>query len=657
MKAGWSFFRRLPFFIAGLAVIVLPVLPLVPAAHADAGEKATAPPLTRLATWLESISRWRHGKLANLSFSFSDRGLGVDVRFMDLGISWQPAPAADHGSTIWKARGCFRATGANGQLSGRLEAAFTPRRAAADSPWDVQIRLMLADLTGTLPGGIMIEQWRAAVTVSGRLPPVPADAARLTLAVDGGPILIGDRFLDLAGRTLTADLAVRGVEPDFELSRPRFSGRLAAVPLWAGKVAGKRQEGIWQLVLDGEPQPLRELVALLLEAAPVASPPVVSGRHTCRLEAVVATGEVCCRAGELRLELEKAAAASAELELADTELTVPLAHWSWRFADHAVSRGAETAAGRFHLGRLESPLVVAADQELRLRWAGSTVSSTDAFTLHVAGLPVTVDGLRGKFGGTTPADHQLTARVTISPAPARPLPAALLELIPETVHPALESVCRSLGGSLTLELDGSGTLAATGALEANAFGGRVMLEGPFARRLFSSSRVMGAGRLGARELDLDRVTAQVPVGRATGIINIELTDFAFAYGQPTRFDLAVASVPRHGVSQTISVEAIENLSVLSSGGAGMGGILQSGINRFFSHYRYRAVGGRCQLRGDIFRLNGTIHDGGREYIVRRGLVSGVDVVNHNPDNRISFRDMQERISRIFADREATTGSP
>jgi hypothetical protein len=273
-----------------------------------------------------------------------------------------------------------------------------------------------------------------------------------------------------------------------------------------------------------------------------------------------------------------------------------------------------------------------------------------------AGLPVTVDGLKGEFGGSEPAKRRLAARLVIAPATGG-LPPALLSLVPETAIPVLESACRSLKGNLKLELDGNGMFTAAGTLEADLFGGRLTLEDPFARRLFSSSRVIGAKRLAARGVDLDQITALVPVGRATGIIDIELDDFASAYGQPTRFDLTVNSVPRHGVSQTISVEAIENLSMLSSGGAGMGGILQTGINRFFSHYRYRAIGLHCSLRGDVFRLNGTIHDGGREYIVRRGLIFGVDVVNHNPDNRISFRDMQERIARVFADREATTGSP
>jgi hypothetical protein len=52
------------------------------------------------------------------------------------------------------------------------------------------------------------------------------------------------------------------------------------------------------------------------------------------------------------------------------------------------------------------------------------------------------------------------------------------------------------------------------------------------------------------------------------------------------------------------------------------------------------------LRNDRLTIRGTIHDGGKEYLVRRGFLRGVDVINQNPDNVISWRDLQERVGRI-----------
>jgi len=52
------------------------------------------------------------------------------------------------------------------------------------------------------------------------------------------------------------------------------------------------------------------------------------------------------------------------------------------------------------------------------------------------------------------------------------------------------------------------------------------------------------------------------------------------------------------------------------------------------------------LKNDIFRINGTIRENGKEYLVRRSALGGVDVINQSTDNRASFKDMIKRITRI-----------
>jgi hypothetical protein len=115
------------------------------------------------------------------------------------------------------------------------------------------------------------------------------------------------------------------------------------------------------------------------------------------------------------------------------------------------------------------------------------------------------------------------------------------------------------------------------------------------------------------------------------------------YGQPASFVLEIESVEARGVERRISIDAIQSISIL---GTGAGSALNQGITRFFKEYPYSKIGLRCVLRNDQFSVNGTIHDGGKEYLVRRGFLRGVDVVNQNPENVISFRDMAERIRRI-----------
>jgi hypothetical protein len=49
-------------------------------------------------------------------------------------------------------------------------------------------------------------------------------------------------------------------------------------------------------------------------------------------------------------------------------------------------------------------------------------------------------------------------------------------------------------------------------------------------------------------------------------------------------------------------------------------------------------------------LRGLIHDAGNEYLVRKAWLRGIDIINQNPDNSISFKDMAERVGRIFEPR-------
>ena len=67
---------------------------------------------------------------------------------------------------------------------------------------------------------------------------------------------------------------------------------------------------------------------------------------------------------------------------------------------------------------------------------------------------------------------------------------------------------------------------------------------------------------------------------------------------------------------------------------------------FLKELPYSKIGIRASLENDLFRIGGTIHEEGKEYLIKRGSFSGVDIVNQNPDNRISFKDMMNRIKRI-----------
>jgi hypothetical protein len=130
-----------------------------------------------------------------------------------------------------------------------------------------------------------------------------------------------------------------------------------------------------------------------------------------------------------------------------------------------------------------------------------------------------------------------------------------------------------------------------------------------------------------------------------GIIRGSLQNLEIEYGQPSRFIFDVGSVKTKGIKQEISVDAINNISILGTG-SGLKGMLDAGIRRFFREYPYSRIGIQCTLENDNFSIRGKIHEGGKEYLVRRAFLRGVDVINQNSQNAISFKDMQERIRRI-----------
>ena len=140
----------------------------------------------------------------------------------------------------------------------------------------------------------------------------------------------------------------------------------------------------------------------------------------------------------------------------------------------------------------------------------------------------------------------------------------------------------------------------------------------------------------------DVTTAGFEIGDERNLIAeiLEIVD-----GQPQRFSLRLETVKRKGVSQKINIRAVDNIARLGGGASPFMGMAGS-FAKIFREFPYRKIGIAAELENDSFRVNGTIKEGGIEYLVKKGGLSGVNVVNLNPDNRISFKDMIKRIKRI-----------
>ncbi len=205
-----------------------------------------------------------------------------------------------------------------------------------------------------------------------------------------------------------------------------------------------------------------------------------------------------------------------------------------------------------------------------------------------------------------------------------------------------------LGGLLDPVSIGRERMTATGELTGDLFGGRLDIRNVTAERPFSAGREIGAD-VNVRLIDLERLSAALGVGRITGLLSGSIEGLRVAYGQPVAFHLKMESVPTKGVSQSVSLKAVNSISLVSTGSA-LSGMGLSLMTTFFKEFAYEKIGFECGLKNDIFTVRGLIHEDGVEYLVKRRLFTGIDVINGNPDNRIGFSDMVERAKRVTGER-------
>jgi hypothetical protein len=219
-------------------------------------------------------------------------------------------------------------------------------------------------------------------------------------------------------------------------------------------------------------------------------------------------------------------------------------------------------------------------------------------------------------------------------------------------------LARLAGESLMLEgrleglLDpvsfGRERMTAAGELTGDLFGGRLDVRRVTVERPFSAGREIG-GDVEVDKIDLERLSAALNVGRITGRLSGSMKGLRVAYGQPVAFLMRMESVPTKGVSQSVSLKAVNSISQVSTGSA-LSGLGVSLMTTFFREFPYEKIGFECGLNNDVFTVRGLIHEDGVEYLVKRRFFAGIDVINRNPDNRIGFSDMVERAKRVTSER-------
>lgn len=205
-----------------------------------------------------------------------------------------------------------------------------------------------------------------------------------------------------------------------------------------------------------------------------------------------------------------------------------------------------------------------------------------------------------------------------------------------------------LGGALDPVTIDRERVTAAGYLTGDLFGGRLDVRRVTVERPFGAGREIGAD-VSVDRIDLERFSSALGVGRVTGRLSGSIKGLRVAYGQPVAFDLTMESVPEKGVSQSVSLKAVNSISLMGTGSA-LSGMGISLMATFFREFPYEKIGFECGLKNDVFTVRGLIHEDGVEYLVKRRFFTGIDVVNGNPDNHIGFSDMLERAKRVTGER-------
>jgi len=200
----------------------------------------------------------------------------------------------------------------------------------------------------------------------------------------------------------------------------------------------------------------------------------------------------------------------------------------------------------------------------------------------------------------------------------------------------------TLAGSIPRVEWAENSLRSEGEVHIDVFGGRVRIGTMEVDQLFSSIPSL---RLDAsfKNIHLEQASETFAFGRVSGILEGTVNGLVVTAGQPSQFRADVHTVDKPGSSQWISVEALNKITVLSSGNEA--GPLYAGLGGFFENFRYSKMGFKAVLRNDRLTLRGIDSKGGKEYLVVGTLLPPtVNIISHTQE--IGFSELLRRLERI-----------
>ena len=204
----------------------------------------------------------------------------------------------------------------------------------------------------------------------------------------------------------------------------------------------------------------------------------------------------------------------------------------------------------------------------------------------------------------------------------------------------------TLSGAIPQIRSTGDTLRSEGQVHADLFGGQLQIDQMEIENLFSTVPSL---KLAARfqNIRLEQVSDTFAFGKISGILEGAVNDLVITEGQPARFQAQVETVERPESSQWISVEALNKITILSSGQDS--NVLYGGLAGLFDNFRYSKMGFRASLRNDKLTLRGVESRDGKEFLVVGTLLPPtVNIISHTQE--IGFSELLRRLERITTEK-------
>lgn len=204
----------------------------------------------------------------------------------------------------------------------------------------------------------------------------------------------------------------------------------------------------------------------------------------------------------------------------------------------------------------------------------------------------------------------------------------------------------TLTGSIPEVQSADNALRTQGEIQVELFGGRMRIGKLEIEDPFSS---LASIKLDAKidGIDLEQLSKTFAFGRISGILEGTIEDLVLTDGQPAQMRADLHTVARSGAEQRISVDALNKITVLSSGESA--GALYGGLASFFDSFRYSKLGFKATLKNDRLTLRGVETQGDKEFLVVGSLLPPtVNIVSHT--QVIAFSELLRRLERIKSDK-------